>query len=86
MKINFLEICQPEYFAGHYLPIISVPINETTTREELSKAIERLFRGEFKEALNKAFEEIQELQNANFFDPTEVGEMHVYFTIQYLQK
>lgn len=87
MKINFLEICQPEYFAGHYLPLIHIPVNGATTKKDLFEVLEKQFEKDaFECALGEAFREIEELQKTILSPSVEGDDMHVYFTIQYLQK
>ena len=85
MKINFLEICEPGYFAGHYLPVVSIPVNGTTTKKDLSEILEKQFEKDaFEHALDEAFREIEELQKTILSPSIEGDDMHVYFTINNL--
>lgn len=40
-QLILLDICTPDYFSGHSLPVISVPVYSSTTVEELIEGIEQ---------------------------------------------
>jgi len=40
-QLILLDICTPDYFSGHSLPVISVSVSSSTTVEELIKGIEQ---------------------------------------------
>ncbi len=33
--INFYDVCLPDYFGGHHLPVLQTPVDGATTRKEL---------------------------------------------------
>lgn len=40
-QLIILDVCPSDYFTGHNLPVISVPVSPFTTVEELIKGIEQ---------------------------------------------
>lgn len=39
-QLILLDVCTPDYFPGHHLPLISVPVHSETTVGELIEGIE----------------------------------------------
>ncbi len=39
ITISFYDVCLLDYFGGHYLPVLSYPVDGTTTRAELWRGL-----------------------------------------------
>ena len=35
ITVSFYDVCQPDYFGGHHLPVLQCPVDGATTRKEL---------------------------------------------------
>ena len=36
IKLSFVDACFPDYFGGHHLPVLQVPVDGTTTRQQIA--------------------------------------------------
>ena len=37
--LHYVECCLPDYFSGHHLPVLQVPVDGSTTRLELANSL-----------------------------------------------
>ena len=36
IKLSFVDACLPDYFRGHHLPVLQVPVGGATTRQQIA--------------------------------------------------
>lgn len=39
IKLSFVDACLPDYFGGHHLPVLQVPVDGTTTRQQIANML-----------------------------------------------
>lgn len=86
-QLILLDVCPADYFTGHSLPVISVPVSSSTTVEELIEGIEQEYEycfdfyeeqyseADFNEAIVALREKNKDILNLPFLlNPEEVEE------------
>ena len=39
MELQYLDLCLPDYFSGHHCPVIQIPVDSTTTVNDVRLAL-----------------------------------------------
>lgn len=55
IELYFVDVCLPDYFRGHHLPVLQVPVDGATTRQQIADMLHsELDRGVIDYQLDKS--------------------------------